>query len=67
MKVSQLQLDTRLPHSANLGAEDVHGGGEAAGLEGVLLLLLLALHVIDPDPLLVLEEEDGDLPGPGDS
>ena len=26
---------------------------------------LLALHVIDPEPLPVPEEEDGDFPGPG--
>ena len=44
--------------SSDLRAVDIHTGGEATGVQGVLLLLFLALHVVDSDPLPVLEQED---------
>ena len=43
--------------SSYLRAVDIHTGGEATGVQGVLLLLFLALHVVDSDPLPVLEQE----------
>ena len=43
--------------SSDLRAVDIHTGGEATGVQGVLLLLLLALHVVDSDPLPVLKQE----------
>ena len=43
--------------SSNLRAVDIHACREATGVQGVLLLLLLSLHVVDSDPLSVLEQE----------
>ena len=43
--------------SSNLRAVDIHACREATGVQGVLLLLLLSLHVVDADPLSVLEQE----------
>ena len=43
--------------SSNLRAVDIHACREATGVQGILLFLLLSLHVVDSDPLSVLEQE----------